>query len=440
LSGPPYPHPNPVSGSNAIGEFQIGVSPIGTIPPFDYWKTVISQYGNSSAVTQLLTNFFQYVDQTANLDSFFDNIWNIDTAQGAGLDLWGRIIGVIRTVFVPSSNKYFGFEEATTISADPFNVSPFFSGQPLTNNFALSDTAFRLLLLAKALSNISDGSIKSINQILINLFPGRGNAYAVDGVPDGVTKLLLHCNGPIGSTNFLDSSSVGNVVTAQGNASIAGKLSEFNGPTVAVFDGVSSSLSIPSSSNFTPVGDYTIDFWVWLNGTVGIQGLFSKQSSPSQYGPYVIVVSGNTVLFYASSGTVGFDIALSQVIGTISINAWHHVAVVRSGNNYFTFLDGVAGASFFSLLLPLQTNDPVIVGNAIGGVDLSGYMSEIRFSSKALWTSGFTPPTGPASGVTPMTMEYFFTFSLSAVELAVLGQSGVLPKPVGVAASVVETL
>ena len=47
----------------------------------------------------------------------------------------------------------------------------------------LSDAAFRTLILAKALSNICDGSIPAINQILINLFcqPWHGNAYVSEG-------------------------------------------------------------------------------------------------------------------------------------------------------------------------------------------------------------------------------------------------------------------
>ena len=35
-----------------------------------------------------------------------------------------------------------------------------------------------------------------------------------------------------------------------------------------------------------------------------------------------------------------------------------------------------------------------------------------------------------------MTMQYFFAFPLSPVELAIVSQSGVLPKPVGVSATV----
>lgn len=178
MTGPDINRPRP--GSNAIGSFVIGVSPIGDIPPFDYWSTIISQYANSPILTTLIGNFAAYVDQTANMDAFFDLVWNVDTAQGWGLDVWGRIVGVSRTLNVVATGKFLGFDEATAISADPFNQSPFYSGGSITNNFLLSDSAFRTLIFAKALANISDGSIKSINQLLLRLFPNRGNCYVTD--------------------------------------------------------------------------------------------------------------------------------------------------------------------------------------------------------------------------------------------------------------------
>lgn len=179
-TGPPYPHPNPALGSNAIGSLAIGVSPIGTVAPFDWWTTVISQYANAPILTGILQSFFDAMDQTANVDAFFDMIWNVNTAQGYGLDVWGRIVGVTRIVPIPGTITYLGFEESATLGV--FGVGIFFSGSPLTNNFILSDDGYRLLILAKALANISDGSIKSINGLLLTLFPNRGNCYVTDGL------------------------------------------------------------------------------------------------------------------------------------------------------------------------------------------------------------------------------------------------------------------
>lgn len=161
----------------AIVQGQGSTAPIS----FDWFRTVISQYANSPIILALLENFDECVDQTANMQAFYDLIWNVDTAQGIGLDIWGRIVGVNRVLSVQVGN-YFGMTGPIGASGDPYNVSPFYAGGKLTTNFALTDSAFRQLIFAKALSNISDGSIKSINQILINLFgSAAGNAYATDG-------------------------------------------------------------------------------------------------------------------------------------------------------------------------------------------------------------------------------------------------------------------
>lgn len=184
MSGPDINRPR--FGSNAIGSFIIGISPIGSIPSFDFWQTVISQYANSPIITQLISNFDSYIDQTVNLDAFFDLVWNVDTAQGWGLDVWGRIVGVTRTLNIANAQQYFGFDEAG-IGANPFGQQPFYAGASITNNFQLSDDAFRILILAKALANISDGSIKSINQLLLNLFPNRGNCFVTDGLDMSMT-------------------------------------------------------------------------------------------------------------------------------------------------------------------------------------------------------------------------------------------------------------
>ena len=181
--GAPYPHPNPAPGSNQIGQFQIGVSQIGTISPFDIWTTILNQYANSQIITQLCTNMAQYVDPTADFDDFYDTIWNVDTAVGVGLDIWGRIVGVGRVLELPNNTSFLGFEESgTPTTRTGFGQSPFFGGQSITSNFTLNDTAYRPLVLAKALANICDGSIPAINQLLLNLFPNLGNCYVADGL------------------------------------------------------------------------------------------------------------------------------------------------------------------------------------------------------------------------------------------------------------------
>lgn len=166
------------SSSNSIGSFIIGVSPIGSISPFDVRATVISQYANSPTMLALIDDFFQAADPTPLIDSFYQNVWDILTAVGYGLDVWGRIVGVSRTLQV-TTGRYFGFETVDG-SFDPWNVSPFYTGVNFTSNFNLSDDAYRQLILAKAYANITDCAIPSLNKLLQTLFGASGKAYVTD--------------------------------------------------------------------------------------------------------------------------------------------------------------------------------------------------------------------------------------------------------------------
>lgn len=140
-------------------------------------ETIISQYATSDTLVQLIQNMNDYLDPSADFDLFYNNWWNISTANGVGLDNWGRILGVSRVLEV-STGTYFGFGEAGDRTG--FNQSSFWTGVGATVNYSLSDPAYLTLLLAKAAYNITNGSCMAINAILLTLFPGLGG-YVEDG-------------------------------------------------------------------------------------------------------------------------------------------------------------------------------------------------------------------------------------------------------------------
>jgi Protein of unknown function (DUF2612) len=150
-------------------------------------QTIISQYANSPTLTQLIENMNAYLDPTANLIKFYNYVWNVDTAVGFGLDIWGRIVGVSRVIPIPGTNGTFGFQNADSPpdwqnfgSKIATSGGPFYAGQTSTGSYTLNDTAFRTLILAKALANIVATTAPALNQLIQNLFPGRGRAYTVD--------------------------------------------------------------------------------------------------------------------------------------------------------------------------------------------------------------------------------------------------------------------
>lgn len=149
-------------------------------------RTLISQYANSPTLVQLINNMDEYINPEADFDAFYDFVWNVETAQGFGLDIWGRIVGVdSRELTIPSDDAYIGFDEAyldatRDTGPQPFDQAPFWSGGESTQTYRLTDIAYRKLILVKALANISDSSAPSLNQLLSNLFRDRGRCYVLD--------------------------------------------------------------------------------------------------------------------------------------------------------------------------------------------------------------------------------------------------------------------
>ncbi len=194
MTGPPYPL-TPAPGSNAVGQsFQIGIGPIGTIPAFDVWDTIASQYANSPILTGLIQAWDAAIDPTETLDQFYDHIWNPETCDNYGLDVWGRIVGLSGRVIQITGPVFFGFQGNP--NAVGFNQAPFYNGAGITTNYTMNDDLFRRVIFAKALANIGNTSIQWLNKILLTLFFGRGNCWVQDASPPPVSTFFGFLGNP----------------------------------------------------------------------------------------------------------------------------------------------------------------------------------------------------------------------------------------------------
>jgi len=146
----------------------------------DLEQTILSQYANSPILMALVNNMNEYIDPRANLEEFYNLIWNIDTAGGDddstigyGLDVWGRIVGVSRTLHVSTAGEtYFGFSEYGAPAVgfhESLSQGSFFNGTPITEQIVMKNGDYRKLIYIKALANISSCSIPAINQVLKNI-------------------------------------------------------------------------------------------------------------------------------------------------------------------------------------------------------------------------------------------------------------------------------
>lgn len=148
----------------------------------NYADTIISQYSDSPKLKSIIATFNDTMDTGKFLETFYDVIWDINTADTYGLDVWGKIVVVSRLLKVTPTEKYFGFDEATSTTAEindpqPFDQAPFYTGVQETDTVSLSNDIYRKLIMLKAMANITDCTIPSMNKMLMYMFGDSGRAY-----------------------------------------------------------------------------------------------------------------------------------------------------------------------------------------------------------------------------------------------------------------------
>lgn len=140
---------------------------------FDIDETIQSQYATSPTITALVRGFWKAIDPSVDLDLLYRKMLDLDTAEGVGLDVWGRIVGMPREfIVVDNSSSYMGFKPDLVVynpRLDTMNCAPFYA--PVTGLYKLADPAYRTYIYLKALINIGDSSLASLNRMLVFMFP-----------------------------------------------------------------------------------------------------------------------------------------------------------------------------------------------------------------------------------------------------------------------------
>lgn len=208
------------------------------------------------------------------------------------------------------------------------------------------------------------------------------------------TTLLLHMDGTNASTTFTDSSSNALTVTANGNAQISTAQGKFGGAS-ALFDGTGDSLTVASNAAFTLDGNFTIEFWLYVN-TMKQSGVISNGASSFSGTAFVIVLNHSTQTNKLSIWNApSNNSAALCTTGTLTTGTWYHAAFVRSGTTLTSYLNGVAGTTATTSATFTTSATNFRVGRYWNG-DFDGYIDEVRITKGvARYTSTFAPPILP---------------------------------------------
>ncbi len=145
--------------------------------------TIMSQYAHSPAILGIIGAVNDAVDPSKSIDGFYKMIFDLSTANGYGLDNWGRIVGVERNVQLDSSESpTMGFY--TNPSSEfftPFDSEPFNGSGSGLESYRLTDEFYRRLIITKAASNIIYATAPNINRFLNAVFRGKRVYYLLTG-------------------------------------------------------------------------------------------------------------------------------------------------------------------------------------------------------------------------------------------------------------------
>ncbi len=175
------------------------------------------------------------------------------------------------------------------------------------------------------------------------------------------------------------------------------------------FDGTDDILQTSVSTDYElGTNSFTVEAWVY-NSNPGENRCIAEfsQGTNSYYGPLFLYQndSGATYKFWASSDGSSWDVAAGQSFGPVIKNQWEHFAIVRDGNTFYGFRNGIKKWTFTSSASLYQNVNQITIGRSqtsLGGTPyFQGKISNFRFvKGTALYTSSFKPSNKPLDSIT----------------------------------------
>jgi len=155
------------------------------------------------------------------------------------------------------------------------------------------------------------------------------------------------------------------------------------------FDGTGDYLRLATSSLAVILGDFTIEGWLYPPSQAA-KPLYTLGAEASGRITFYINSSGQLAI-----GRYGIvtDITFTNIAA--STNEWTHFVFSRTGSTINAFLNGIlAGSTTLSGTLGAGTQVSIFTSAATDAYG-TGYLSDLRITYSALYTSNFVPPNAP---------------------------------------------
>jgi hypothetical protein len=235
-------------------------------------------------------------------------------------------------------------------------------------------------------------STTAMNMDIINFFSDGtnwygylGNSQNFDSTAAGSDRsfsnviALLHGD----SSPIIDSSSSALSLTST-NVSVSATQSKFGGSSLFFPSSSYGLINFPSNAVLNlSTNNFTIEFWLYQTSLSGIQRWFNGEFNNG----ITIRWDSNGIQVYTLDGSSTYTFFKS---GSISVNTWTHIAVVRNNGTITIYKDGSSqGTMGVNYTLNLS-NSQISASNS---EYFQGYMDDIRITKNtARYTSNFSVP------------------------------------------------
>ena len=207
-----------------------------------------------------------------------------------------------------------------------------------------------------------------------------------------VTALPFAQDGP-GPKGSFDYAKPAHLLTWNGNAQLSNAQSKFGGQS-CYFDGVSpSALAVTDTVLNLGATDFTIECYFYSPNVTGAKHLLGKWVNAST-GLWRLYLNTNNKLCFDWTINGSYDATRSlSSNGAFTENTWTHACIVRYGNVFTLYMDGVSQATKTSADTIWMNTAAYQIGGLTTGLRLNGYIDDLRVTTLARYTENFTPPT-----------------------------------------------
>lgn len=302
---------------------------------------------------------------------------------------WGVAQSAVAWVLVSTTLPTTGqWNHMVVVRNGSNNMSLFLNGVRL----ATTSTAYTFTQNGFSVGNKTVGYFSSTRYVVgTAVYDPTLTTLTVPTAPlTAITNTQLLLNGT--NAGIFDSAAKNNLETV-GNAQVSTSISKFGRGSIS-FDGTGDYLTVTSSTQYNfGTGDFTIEFWVYLNSISGQPFFFDQRTADTQMNPLIYSSgTGNGIFSYFLNGEVRITASTALTTGQ-----WYHVALCRGSGNTKLFYNGTQTGSTY-VDSGTYVSGRLVIGARysfiLNTTTLNGYIDDFRVTKGvARYTANFTPPT-----------------------------------------------